>query len=195
MQSSAQDPGSAAAAQPAAHGHAHGHASGGAVTPRSDFVASIAWMALGVIISVLSYNMDRLENQDVPPYAVPGLLPFFLGLAFIFFGGLMLLRSWQRGALASDAHWAPGMSPAERKRFLIVLALCLAFAILLIGHGLPFWLAATIFVSATITVLQWQQRKASGQLMRGFLLSLAIGLGAGFGVTLVFQYIFLVTLP
>ena len=191
MQSSAQDPAPAAAAQPAAHGHG----AGGAVTPRSDFVASIAWMALGVAISILAYNMDRLENQDVPPYAVPGLLPFFLGLAFIFFGGLMLIRSWQRGALASDATWAAGMTLAERKRFLIVLALCLAFAILLIGHGLPFWLAATIFVSATITVLQWQQRKAAGELMHGFLLSIVIGLGAGLGVTIVFQYLFLVTLP
>jgi hypothetical protein len=87
------------------------------------------------------------------------------------------------------------MTAAERKRFLLVLALCLAFAILLVGHGLPFWLAATVFVSATISVLQWQQRKAAGQLLRGFAISVVIGLGAGFSVTLVFQYIFLVTLP
>jgi hypothetical protein len=191
MQPSAQDTGLAAEA-PAS---AHGHVAGDQVTPRSDFIASIAWMVLGAAIAVMSYNMDRLENQDVPPYAVPGLLPFFLGLAFIFFGGLMLIRSWQRGALARGAHLAPGMTAAERKRFLLVLALCLAFAILLVGHGLPFWLAATVFVSATILVLQWQQRKAAGQLLRGFAISVVIGLGAGFGVTLVFQYIFLVTLP
>lgn len=191
MQSLAHDPGLAADGQPAAPGHTVGNT----VTPRSDFVAALAWMVLGLAISILSYQMERLENQDVPPYAVPGLLPFFLGLAFIFFGGLMLFRSWCRGALAKDARWAPSMSWAERKRFLIVLALCLTFAILLIGHGLPFWLAATIFVSATISVLQYPQRKAAGQLLRSVLISVVIGLGAGFGVTLVFQEIFLVSLP
>jgi hypothetical protein len=209
MQSSAQDPGSAApaasdaAAASAAPGApdstaaaaAHGHVTGGLITPRSDFVGALVWMMFGLAVSVLSYNMERLANQDVPPYAVPGLLPFFLGIAVIFFGGLMALRSWRRGALAKDAESTAGMNQAERKRFLIVLALCLAFAILLVGHGLPFWLASAIFVSATISVLQYAQRKAAGQLLRGFAIAIAIGLGAGFGVTLVFQQIFLVYLP
>lgn len=189
MQTSAQDPGSAALAP------AQDHTVSGIVTPRSDFVAAIVWMVFGLVVSVMSYNMDRLENQDVPPYAIPGLLPFFLGVAIVFFGFLMAIRSWRRGALARDAQWAPHMSGAERKRFLIVLALCLAFAVLLVGHGLPFWLASAIFVSTTISVLQYPQRKASGQLLRGFLIAVVIGLCAGFGVTLIFQEIFLVYLP
>ena len=191
MELPAQDLDPVAGGQPAAPSHTVGDL----VTPRSDFVASLGWMAIGLAISILAYQMDRLENQDVLPYAVPGLLPFFLGLAFIFFGGLMLFRSWRQGALARDAQWAPGMSWVERKRFLIVLALCLVFAILLIGRGLPFWLAAAVFVAVTITVLQYPQRKAAGQVLRGILLSIVIGLGAGFGVTLIFQEIFLVTLP
>ena len=68
-----------------------------------------------------------------------------------------------QGALATGAMQAAGMTMAERKRFLIVLGLCLAFSVVLVGHGLPFWLAAAIFVSATISVLQYPQRRAADQ--------------------------------
>ena len=165
------------------------------MTPRSDFFAALAWIAFGIAISIGAWRMDRLENQDVPPYAVPGLLPFFLGIAIIVFAGLMLTRAWRHGALAAGAPRATGMTAAERKRFLFVLGLCLAFSVLLVGHGLPFWLAGAIFVSATITVLQYQQRRAVNQVWRGIVISIVIGLCAGFGVTFVFQKIFLVYLP
>ena len=146
-------------------------------------------------MSVGAWNMDRLENQDVPPYAVPGLLPFFLGLAIVFFAALMLARAWRNGALASNVERPAGMSPAERNRFLMVLALCLIFAVALVGHGLPFWLAAAVFVAVTIFVLQYSQRPAANQVLRGIVLAIMIGVGAGLGVTLVFQDIFLVRLP
>ena len=185
MQHSIENPGSAVPAHPA----------GSLVTHRSDFFAALAWIAFGIAISIGAYQMDRLENQDVPPYAVPGLLPFCLGIAIIFFAGLMLARAWRHGALAEGAPRATGMTPAERKRFLIVLGLCLAFSVLLVGHGLPFWFAAAIFVSATIIVLQYQQRRAANEVWRGVVIAIVIGLCAGFGVTVVFQEIFLVYLP
>ncbi|NVO15226.1 MAG: tripartite tricarboxylate transporter TctB family protein [Rhodoplanes sp.] len=171
------------------------HPGGPLVTPRSDFFASFAWIAVGIAIAVGSWQMDRLENQDVQPYAVPGLLPFFLGLAIVFFGGLMLVRAWTSGALAPHARRAAGMSPAERKQFLIVLGLCLAFGIGLVGHGLPFWLAAAVFVAITIFVLQYPQRRAADEIKRGLILAIVIGVCAGLGVTLVFQEFFLVRLP
>jgi hypothetical protein len=174
---------------------ASAHRAGNATTPRSDFIAALCWMVFGAAVSVGAWNMDRLENQDVPPYAIPGLLPFFLGLAVVFFAALMLARAWRQGALASDATRAAGMSPAERKRFLIVLALCLTFAVALVGHGLPFWLAAAVFVSVTIFVLQYSQRRSANEVLRGVIFAVAIGLSAGAAVTLVFQDIFLVHLP
>jgi hypothetical protein len=171
------------------------HTAGNATTPRSDFIAALCWIVFGAAVSIGAWNMDRLENQDVPPYAVPGLLPFFLGLAIVFFATLMLARAWRRGALARGAARAARMSPGERRRFAVVLALCLTFAVALVGRGLPFWLAAAIFVSVTIVVLQYGQRRAANEVLRGVILAIAIGLGAGFGVTLVFQDIFLVHLP
>jgi hypothetical protein len=185
MQPAHEVPGPDAAGQPA----------GTATTPRSDFIAALCWIVFGGAVSVGAWNMDRLENQDVPPYAIPGLLPSFLGLAIIFFAALMLARAWRNGALAKDAEHPAAMSAAERNRFLMVLALCLTFAVALVGRGLPFWLAAAVFVCVTIFVLQYPQRRAANQVLRGVALAILIGMGAGFGVTLVFQDIFLVRLP
>jgi hypothetical protein len=186
MQPASDMPGlDAAPAQPA----------GPTTTPRSDFIAALCWIVFGGAVAAGAWNMDRLENQEVPPYAVPGLLPFFLGLAVIFFAVLMLLRAVRQGALASGAARPAGMSPAERIRFIVVLALCLAFAVGLVGHGLPFWGAAAVFVAVTIFVLQYPQRREASQVLRGAAVAVLTGLGAGLGVTLVFQKIFLVQLP
>src|SRR6267154_1539769 len=83
---------------------------------------------------------------------------------------------------------------AQRKRLLLVLGLCLTFGVVLVGHGLPFWLAAAIFVSTAILSLQYQARQSTGQQLtvRQFATTAAIGLGAGIAITIVFQEIFLV---
>jgi hypothetical protein len=62
---------------------------------------------------------------------------------------------------------------------------------------LPFWLAAAIFVTASIVGLQYQQPNSIGQKSnaRLFIKAAAIGLGAGIVITIVFQEIFLVRLP
>ena len=164
-------------------------------TPRGDFIASLFWIVLGVAITIGSWNMDRLKNQDVNPYTVPGLLPFFLGIAIVFFGLLMLWRSWRQGALAPGAQLMPTLSRSDLLRLWLVLALCLSFGIVLVGHGLPFWAAAAIFVTGTIVILQWQQRREANQRVRGLIVAAVIGLGAGIVITLVFQNFFLVQLP
>ena len=185
MQTSEPEPGGGGAAPSAAQ----------AATPRSDFFAALMWIAFGLAATIGSWRMDRLENQDVNPYTVPGLLPGLLGLAIVFFGTLLLARAWRQGALGRESPRAAAMSAVERKRFLIVLGLCLTFGVGLVGHGLPFWLAAAIFVSTTIAVLQYPQHRAAGQVARGLAIAIAIGLAAGLLITLVFQEFFLVRLP
>src|SRR6266851_4019226 len=104
-------------------------------------------------------------------------------------------RARDTGALGREGTWSAAMSAAERRRLLIVLGLCLTFGIGLVGHGLPFWLAAAIFVSTAIAVLQYPQRRAANQVARGLTIAIVIGLGAGLLITLVFQEFFLVRLP
>ena len=162
--------------------------------PRGDFLSAFAWMGLGIAILIGSIMMDRLEKQDINPYTIPGLLPGLLGIAMTILGALLAARSWRPHLLATKG--APA-NPAERRRLLLVLGLCLAFGVGLVGHGLPFWLAAAIFVTAAILSLQYQQRQSTDPKWgaRKFIATAAIGLGAGIAITIVFQEIFLVRLP
>jgi hypothetical protein len=163
---------------------------------RSDFLSALGWMGLGIAILIGSIMMDRLEKQDINPYTIPGLLPGLLGIVMTILGALLAARSWRPHLLASAAGRAP-VKPGERQRILLVLGLCLTFGVVLVGHGLPFWLAATIFVSVAILSLQYQQRRSSGAKLsqRMLITAAAIGLGAGVIITIVFQEIFLVRLP
>src|ERR1700761_4230460 len=79
------------------------HGPEAAVSPRSDLLAAIGWMVLGGAILTGSLMMDRLEDQDINPYTIPGLLPGLLGIAMIILGALLALRSWR----------APPMRPAK----------------------------------------------------------------------------------
>ena len=162
---------------------------------RSDFLSALGWMALGIAILIGSVMMDRLEKQGINPYTIPGLLPGLLGIAMTILGALLAARSW-RSRLLTSTNKAP-VNGAEQTRILLVIGLCLAFGVVLVGHGLPFWLAAAIFVTTAILFLQHQQRKSAGLplTLRQFATTAAIGLGAGIAITIVFQEIFLVRLP
>ena len=157
------------------------------------------WIALGIAILVGSITMDRLEQQHINPYTAPGLLPGLLGIMMILLGGILAVRSLRRGAL----HLAPPPPSAhdrERwRRIWVVLALCLGYGIVLIGHGLPFWLASTIYVTASILIIQRMSRdpaeRRKTQTPRAWAKALTIGLSASVITHLVFQEFFLVRLP
>ena len=70
------------------------------ITPRADLTDAACWIVLGVAVLVGSITMDRLEQQHINPYTVPGLLPGLLGIMMILLGGILALRSLRRGALA-----------------------------------------------------------------------------------------------
>lgn len=163
---------------------------------RTDLIASIVWMVFGAAVLIGALRMDRLEHQDINPYTAPGLLPGLLGIVTMLLGVLLALRSWRRRAAHTHDAEHP-TSAAEKKRIALVIALCVAFAVGLVGHGLPYWGAAAIFVTVAILSLQHVQRKAAGQSLtaKAVLKALVIGLGAGIVITLVFQELFLVHLP
>ncbi len=155
-------------------------------SPRSDAVDAAGWLLLGAAAIVASFTMDRLASQDVPPFAAPGLLPGLLGIGLLLLGGVLLSRSLSRRAGAVAA--TPGK---QRSRAALVIVLCVIFGTILVGHGVPFWLAAAVFVTTAILLLQ--PHAASWR--RALVIAAAIGLGAGGAVTLVFQQLFLVRLP
>ena len=162
----------------------------------SDLRGAIGWMVLGVAVLVGSLRMDRLESQGVNPYTVPGLLPALLGIAMIVLAGLLCLRSWRRGGGAKDSPRMK-LDPAVVRRLALVIGLVLIYAVGLVGHGMPFWLASALYVTASIIVLQRPQRIAAGRSLsaRDVGFAVAVGLGSGVVITLVFQELFLVRLP
>lgn len=173
------------------------HEEGVSVSLRTDFLSALGWMALGIAILIGSVMMDRLEKQDINPYTIPGLLPGLLGIAMTILGALLAARSWRPGLLASHAADDASDRGTDRKQLLLVLGLCIGFGVVLVGHGLPFWLAAAIFVTVAILSLQARQRQAAGEKLnlRTLIKTVAIGLGAGIAITIVFQELFLVRLP
>src|SRR5512133_2395714 len=124
------------------------------ITPRSDFEQGAGWMRLGAAVLVASITMDRLEQQHINPYTIPGLLPGLLGIAMMLLGGVLALRSWRRGAFAQPAVAFTPHQRETRKRVWTVIALCSAYSVPLIGHGLPFWVASALFVTGSILILQ-----------------------------------------
>lgn len=165
--------------------------------PRADLKDALLWIVLGTAILIGSITMDRLERQHINPYTVPGLLPGLLGIAMILLGTVLALRSWRRGALRRPLPPSTADEREQRPRIWIVIALCTGYATLLVGHGIPFWLASAIFVSGSILVLQRLSRDAAERALgaRAWAKALIIGLCAG-GIThVVFQQLFLVRLP
>src|SRR3954469_7056200 len=102
------------------------------VSARTDFLSALGWMALGIAILIGSITMDRLKNEDINPYTIPGLLPGLLGIAMIILGALLAARSWHSGMFTATAPDADISSRrAERTQLLLVLGLCLGFGVVL----------------------------------------------------------------
>lgn len=168
-----------------------------ASSPRSDLKDAAAWVALGIAVLAGSLTMDRLESQNINPLTVPGLLPGLLGIAMVLLGGALGVRSLRRGALAQANPPATADQREERRRVWIAIALCAGYGVVLVGHGIPFWLASAIYVVASILVFQRISRDPTQRRLSAFAWgkAIAIGLGASAATWVVFELVFLVRLP
>ncbi len=170
-------------------------------SPRADLTDGLGWVALGVAVLAGSLVMDRLESQHINPVTVPGLLPGLLGIAMVLLGLVLALRSVGRGALQSapvkTAPAALADLKEQRLRLWVVIALCVLYGVVLVGHGLPFWLASAVYVTGSVLMLERIGRTPvrAGLTAGAWLQALAVGLGAAVITHLVFQEIFLVRLP
>ena len=116
------------------------------------------------------------------------------GVALMFFGALLMLRSWgrMRDGVAVTPADPDTQTPSAQRRTALVLALCVGFTGGLVGRGLPFWAAAALFITVAIGVLH---PKTELSVSRVLIKALLIGVIAGWVITLVFQEFFLVRLP
>ena len=164
-------------------------------SPRTALLSSLAWIAFGLAVFVQSWRMDRLENLHINKYEVPGLVPGMLGAGIVLLGIVLALRSIRRGALRPEGA-SPPRPPGERRYVAIVLGAMLAYPVVLVGHGIPFWLATLVFVAAFIFFFDRERQQGLGRgNAKQALLALAYGAATSAIVTFVFQEIFYVRLP
>lgn len=161
---------------------------------RADFFGGLAWIALGTTIGVASWRMDRLERMGVSFFTAPGLVPGVLGVLITVCGVVLTLRAWHQGAFGADQRPPVLLRPDVLARIGVTLALCLGFALVLVGR-VPFWIAAAAYLFIQIAVLQYPERKARHDVGRGLILAAVIAVGAAGAIAFMFQEIFLVRLP
>ncbi len=159
---------------------------------RADLVSAAAWIAFGGGVMAGAANMDRLESQGATLFSMPGLVPGMLGGALAFMGLLLAARSLANGALSAGGG---GLWPGWNRQLLVAAGLMLAYALGLVGRGVPFWLATLLFVAGFIAVFEWEMRGERGQRLRGIVMALVYGAGTSAVVSLVFERVFLVRLP
>jgi hypothetical protein len=160
-------------------------------SPRADLLGGLFWLVIGAAIAAGAWRMDRLESQGATLYTAPGLVPGLLGASIAFLGVLLALRSIARGALLAGVKTEMVFS----RRLWLSGGLMLAYAAVLVGHGVPFWLATWLFVSGYVAIFEWPMRGERGQRARGLAMALLYGAGTALLVSYVFQEIFYVRLP
>ena len=167
----------------------------GAVSPRADLVSALVWAALGLAITVGAWRMDRLERLNINKYEAPGLVPGLLGAALLLLSLVLAARAIRQGALRASGAPEAGHATA-RVYMAIVLGAMLAYSLVLVGHGIPFWLATLAFVAGFIFFFDRERQSALGRsTARQALLALVYGAATSAIVSLAFQNIFYVRLP
>lgn len=159
---------------------------------RADLATGILLFVLAVAVIYGSWTMDRLEIRQIHPLSVPGLTPGLLGLALGLASVLLIVRA--SGILRRPtAGHAEGEASdgGSTKRLLGVIAVCLVYALGLVGR-MPFWLATAIFVTGFIAIFEWDR---GGPPVRRLAWALFLGIATGLAVSYVFRDLFLVRLP
>lgn len=162
-------------------------------SPFADLLAGSAWLALAVAIVIAAWRMDRLERLAATIHTAPGLVPGMLGVAIGLMSLILIGRSLRAGAYAGAS--LPQVNLADHWRLIVALTFGLFFSIFLVGRGLPFWLAAAIYIAVMVFVFQFPERRRDGELLRGAAIAVAYGAIAGTAIHYLFQDLFLVRLP
>jgi hypothetical protein len=162
----------------------------------ADRVGGAIWFVFGAAVLYGSWTMDRLATQGIQPLTAPGLLPGLLGVSMIALALVLLSRRRVAEGVAShDGAALPEEEGTDWKRLLLSWLLCIAFAGVLLGRGLPFWLLAAVFVFVHVLALDDRHRIENRSLVRRVVESALVAGITSAVVTTVFQSLFLIRLP
>lgn len=164
---------------------------------KADFLTGIVLIALSLYVMFEAWQMPRLEHLKVHPLSVPGLVPAFLASVILIFGTVLVIRSVLRGGhrltITYKGFLQTLRSPGN-KRLVVTAILTIAYAVLLIGT-LPYWLGTGLFIFVFIILFEWEQGMSIARQRRCILSASLIAILSSVAITLVFERLFLVTLP
>jgi Tripartite tricarboxylate transporter TctB family len=163
------------------------------MTRREEYLNAGVWATLGAVILVASWRMDRLATTNIDPWSVPGLTPGVVGALMILLALALALRARRAGD-----HL--GIDEADRTdggtlRTLAAMALCVLFAGITLGHGLPFVIEGALFIFAFTTVFSWRAWRDQRRISRGLAQTFAVAMIASAFISWLFESVFLVRLP
>jgi hypothetical protein len=162
-------------------------------SPFADLLTGTVWFAVAAAIVVGAWRMDRLERLAATIHTAPGLVPGLLGAAIGLMSIVLIGRAVRAGALEHIEF--PHIELFEHLRLVAAFALGLTFALVLIGRGLPFWVASALYIAAMVFAFQLPERRREGQLARGAAVAAVYGVIAAIAIHYLFQDVFLVRLP
>ena len=156
---------------------------------KADLITGVVLLALAAAVIYGGWTMDRLEVRRIHPASIPGLVPLGLGIALAIAAAALVIR----------AHRAPRRrgeeaAPESHVRLALTLALCLLYAVGLLGH-VPYEIATGLFVFAFIAVFEWGDAGRAGRRVRSLVTALIQAVVVAGVVSIGFEKLFLVRLP
>jgi putative tricarboxylic transport membrane protein len=156
---------------------------------RDELLNAGVFAALGAVILIASWRMDRLADRGIDALSAPGLTPGVVGALMIVLSAALAWRS--RRQPADDTAPAPGSA----RRTLAAIVLCVLFAGVTLGHGLPFAVEGAVFIFVFTAAFSWREWRAEQRIGRGLLQTLAVAVLASAFISWLFESVFLVRLP
>jgi hypothetical protein len=158
---------------------------------RDDLLSAGAFAAAGAAILIASLRMDRLTERGIEVWSAPGLTPGVVGTLMIVLAGVLGLQALRAPAGACDEPPVPG----AMRRAGLALLLCVLFAGITLGHGMPFVVEGAVFIFVFTTSFSWAEWRAAERVARGLAQTLAVAVGASAFISWLFESVFLVRLP
>ena len=155
------------------------------------------WAAFGVVVVVASWRLDRLENLNINPWSAPGLTPGVVGVLMILLAIALAVQA-RREPARPEQDREGAANPADAgnlSRTLLASVLCVLFAGVSLGHGLPFVIEGAAFIFVFVAMFSWSQWQAQARVGRGLVTTLVIALAASGLISWLFESVFLVRLP
>jgi putative tricarboxylic transport membrane protein len=161
------------------------------VSRRGELVDAAIWAVLGSGIVIASWRMDRLESLNINPWSAPGLTPGVVGALMILLALALALQT--RRVAADPAESAPPAGSARRT--FTAAMLCVLFAGLTLGRGLPFVVEGAVFVFVFTAIFSWTAWREERRVARGVVQALVVAVLACVSIAWLFESVFLVRLP